>query len=56
MRVTGPGLALSRQLVEAMGGSAGVTSNIGDGSVFCVELAAGIRVADGRCLRICSTG
>ena len=36
---TGLGLALSRQLVEAMGGTAGVTSTLGEGSVFWVELA-----------------
>jgi signal transduction histidine kinase/ActR/RegA family two-component response regulator len=36
---TGLGLALSRQLVEAMGGTTGVTSTLGEGSVFWVELA-----------------
>jgi signal transduction histidine kinase/ActR/RegA family two-component response regulator len=36
---TGLGLALSRQLVEAMGGTTGVTSTLGVGSVFWVELA-----------------
>jgi signal transduction histidine kinase/ActR/RegA family two-component response regulator len=36
---TGLGLALSRQLVEAMGGAIGVTSTPGVGSVFWVELA-----------------
>jgi signal transduction histidine kinase/ActR/RegA family two-component response regulator len=36
---TGLGLALSRQLVQAMGGTAGVTSSPGVGSVFWIELA-----------------
>jgi signal transduction histidine kinase/ActR/RegA family two-component response regulator len=36
---TGLGLALSRHLVEAMGGTTGVTSTPGVGSVFWVELA-----------------
>jgi signal transduction histidine kinase/ActR/RegA family two-component response regulator len=36
---TGLGLALSRQLVEAMNGTTGVTSTLGEGSVFWVELA-----------------
>ena len=34
----GLGLALSRQLIEAMGGTAGATSAAGEGSVFWVEL------------------
>ncbi len=35
---TGLGLALSRDLIDAMGGTAGVTSTPGAGSVFWVEL------------------
>jgi signal transduction histidine kinase/CheY-like chemotaxis protein len=34
----GLGLALSRQLIEAMGGTTGVSSTIGEGSVFWIEL------------------
>jgi signal transduction histidine kinase/ActR/RegA family two-component response regulator len=37
---TGLGLALSRQLIEAMGGTTGVTSRHGEGSVFWLELPA----------------
>ncbi len=36
---TGLGLALSRRLIEAMGGSIGVSSSRGAGSTFTVELA-----------------
>jgi signal transduction histidine kinase/DNA-binding NarL/FixJ family response regulator len=37
----GMGLALSRTLVEAMGGSIGVASEVGAGTTFSVELDAG---------------
>ena len=37
---TGLGLALSRDLAEAMGGTTGVTSTPGHGSTFWIELAA----------------
>jgi signal transduction histidine kinase/CheY-like chemotaxis protein len=42
---TGLGLALSRSLVEAMGGSLGVKSTPGEGSTFTVELWRGEPVA-----------
>jgi PAS domain S-box-containing protein len=37
---TGIGLVVTKQLIELMGGSIGVGSNVGVGSVFWIELAA----------------
>ena len=37
---TGMGLAIARAIVEAHGGSIGVTSQVGHGSVFCFSLPA----------------
>jgi signal transduction histidine kinase/ActR/RegA family two-component response regulator len=37
---TGLGLALSRDLIEAMGGTTGVTSTQGEGSTFWIQLSA----------------
>jgi signal transduction histidine kinase/DNA-binding NarL/FixJ family response regulator len=42
---TGLGLALSRRLVQAMGGAAGVTSTYGEGSVFWIDLPAAEPIA-----------
>ncbi len=43
---TGLGLALSRAFVEAMGGTLGVQSTPGTGSVFTIELPAGEAVGE----------
>ena len=39
---TGLGLALSRQLVHSMGGAMGVTSTVGAGATFWIELPAAV--------------
>jgi PAS domain S-box-containing protein len=39
---TGIGLVVTRRLVELMGGTIGVTSSVGKGSVFFVELAVAV--------------
>ncbi len=44
---TGLGLALTKALVEAMGGEIGVASRQHEGSTFWLELASGERAADG---------
>jgi len=58
---TGLGLAITRQFVELMGGRIGVTSELGRGSCFRIELpvqlasegeAAGVRAITGEVLRL----
>ena len=44
---TGLGLALARSLVDAMGGTIGAVSTVGEGSTFWIELAAAEEPASG---------
>jgi CheY-like chemotaxis protein len=49
---TGLGLALSQRLVQAMGGSIKIESDLGQGSTFTVELAAADGPAGDRAARV----